>query len=359
MKLCILIDTLNKGGAERSAGLLSNILSDLGHQVFIITLIDDIAYPYSGELINLGLYKKGSRSGLNKFLRYLKLKTTLKEHQFDLILDFRMKDFPIREFLLNKLVFKTKMVNMVRSYLLDGYFPKPISLSKYLYKNYNGINSVSLDIQSEIEKTYGFRNVFTIQNPVDIDFINKESSEELHLEDEFIIALGRLHPIKQIDKLIIAYNKSILRKKNIKLFIVGQGSEKNSLNKKIKELDLEKLVEILPFQENPFKYLAKAKFLVLSSKNEGFPRVLMEALASGTPVVSFNCKSGPSEIIDHRKNGLLVESQNFEALTHSMNVLIEDKKLYQLCRSNAKSSISKFSISEISQKWQAYLEVTK
>ena len=354
-KIGILIDTLSGGGAERSAGLLSKILSDLGYQVFVITLFDDILYPYSGELINLGLFKKGSQSILNKLIRYRVLRDKIIQLQFDLVLDFRMKNFPIREFLFNKLVLKTKMVNMVRSYKLDWYFPHPKILSKYLYKNYAGINVVTLDIKKEIEKKYNFNNVSTIFNPVDINYIKLKAEENLLIEDQYVTAVGRLHPVKQIVRLIEAYYNSILPQQNIKLYIIGYGPDKDLIIKKIEDLNLQTKVELLPFQDNPFKYMARAKYLILSSKNEGFPRVLVEALASGTPVVSFDCKSGPNEIIMHGKNGLLVEDQNFKMLTQACDEMITNKPLYNRCKGYSKESITKFSMENIGLEWKKYL----
>ncbi|MFC4721531.1 glycosyltransferase [Geojedonia litorea] len=356
-KICLLIEQLNRGGAERSAGLLSTILSKLGFEVVIITLYDDIVYPYTGELINLGKYKKGSRTVINKFLRYNKLKKTLQTNHFDLILDFRMKNYPLREFLLNKVVFKSKMVNMIRHFNLEWYLPNPTFLSKHLYRNYAGINSVSTTIQKEIEKKYNFKNVSTIHSPVDINYIVEQyKKEEVKFKEKFVIAVGRLDPIKQFDKLIEAYKNSILPEKNISLIILGNGPQKKMLNEIVNKLNLQENVRLIEFRENPFKYIRKAEFLILSSKGEGFPRVLLESLACETPVIAFDCKSGPSEIINHNQNGLLVENQNFTALTMAINELTTNSPLYDKLKANSLKSLEPFSMENISKLWKNYIE---
>jgi len=352
----ILVERLNEGGAERSAGLLSKILKDLGHQMEVIVLFDDVVYPYEGNLINLGRYKAGSRSMMSKLGRYQELHRSLKQKKLDLLLDFRMKNHPLRERLLNKFCFKTKMVNMVRSFQLDWYFPQPKSLSHQLYKNYAGISAVAEEITQEIRKLYGLENVSTIYNPIDIANIQELAQDEVDVKGEFILAVGRFAEIKQFDQLIKAYQQSGLSKKGISLFLLGDGPEKEHLSQQIKILGLEEWVRLIPFQENPFSWMKKAKFLVLSSKNEGFPRVLIEALACETPVISFNCSSGPSEIIQQEKNGLLVENQNFKALTEAMNRMVSDKELYTRCKENAVKSIEDFSVENISKNWKIYIE---
>jgi N-acetylgalactosamine-N,N'-diacetylbacillosaminyl-diphospho-undecaprenol 4-alpha-N-acetylgalactosaminyltransferase len=79
--------------------------------------------------------------------------------------------------------------------------------------------------------------------------------------------------------------------------------------------------------------------------------VLIEALASGTPVVSFDCKTGPNEIIQHEQNGLLVEDQNVSALSSNLTRLIKDEALYKQCKGNALSSVEPFTIQNVGREW--------
>lgn len=356
LKIGILIEKLNKGGAERSAGLLSTILSDLGHDVYIITIFDDIKYPYKGELINIGSFKNTSGSLFNKLNRYWQLRKQLKHHDFDTILDFRIKQSVLRELALNLIVFNpVQMINMVRSYNIDWYFPQPFFVSRYIYKKYLSINTVSLEIKKRIEDAFSFKNVDLIYSPIDIEQINIKSQEALIYNEDFIVAVGRLEPVKQFDKLLKAYTNTVLPRKNIKLVILGSGSKEEDLKILISKLKLEDYVRLLPFTENPFNFMKHAKFSVLASANEGFPRALIESLACGTPVVSFNCKSGPSEIITNKENGLLVKNQDFTELKVAMDLMTENTVLYNHCKTNAKASIERYKLESIKDDWLSFL----
>ena len=117
------------------------------------------------------------------------------------------------------------------------------------------------------------------------------------------------------------------------------------------ELGINDLVIFKGAVENPFPYYREALFTVLSSKNEGFPNVIIESLAAETPVISFDCFSGPNEIIVDKHNGILVENQHVEKLTETMNSFVEDEKLYQHCKQNAKESVVQFDIEIIGKQW--------
>ena len=165
---------------------------------------------------------------------------------------------------------------------------------------------------------------------------------------------------KQFDVIINCYNDSILKSKNIKLIILGDGEEKKVLNQLVKKLNLINDVLILGFKQNPYKYMKNAKFLVMCSKFEGFLMVLIESLTCGTPLVSYDCPSGPSEIIIPNENGILVEKQNKDEMTKALNEMISNKELYLHCKQNAKNSVERFSLENIGNQWlQLFNELKK
>lgn len=351
-KIALIGYRLNKGGAERVMAILSTFFENQGIEVYIFIVLDDVAYNYSGKLINLGKLKNKTNGVFNKINRLIALKKTINNHEFDFIIDFRFRTKFIQEFILSKWIFKTKTIYTVHSSELHLYMPKQIALTKLIYGKSFKVVAITDNMQNLIQSKYQLKNLVRIYNPVDVNHVSMMANEEIDLNYEFAISAGHFNTNqKQFDKLIIAYSKSILPNKGIALVILGEGLKKEELSKLAFTKGVGSLVHFLGFKENPFKYFSKAKFFIMTSLHEGMPMVLIESLACGTPVIAFDCPTGPQEIIQHGMNGLLIENQNMEKLIQGMDTMINDEILYSICKMNTQKSIEKFSINVIGKEW--------
>jgi len=355
----LVVSSLGKGGAEHAAALQSHLLYRLGYDVHIVTIFPDVFYAYSGTLFNLGLYKSDKQSSFNRISRLFKFRKFLKTQNFDVIIDHRSRVQSYREFTISKFIYKAPTVYVIHSFETNIMFPKQDWLSSYLYKNEVMIG-VSEAIATHFKKKYNLKYIECIHNAFDFQNIDKRASEpnnDPFLETDYILFYGRLDDdSKNLKLLIEAFKKSALAQQNYKLLILGSGSDKAMLTGFVKTLKLEKDVVFKPQTDNPYIYAKHAKFTVLSSRYEGFPLVLPESLYLETPVISVDCQSGPNEIIQNKHNGLLVENYNANALAEAMNSFIFDETLYQQCKSNAKRSVEKFSLENISEDWKKLIE---
>lgn len=136
-------------------------------------------------------------------------------------------------------------------------------------------------------------------------------------EPPVILGVGRLYPQKDFPTLIRAFAE-VRQVRAARLMILGDGPEEAQLKALVSELGLEKEVAMLGFVQNPYAYMAQAKVFALSSAWEGFGNVLVEAMAVGTPVVSTNCESGPAEITDNGKYGLLTPVGDSKAMAEAI-----------------------------------------
>jgi len=356
-KIALIGFSLSKGGGEKVMANLSLFFDKMGVEVHNIIVLDGVTYPYAGKLVNMGLQKNKSNGLLNKWKRLRFLRGYLKANDFDFIIDFRPRTKIIQELIIARFIYKAKTILTVHSFLIDYYMPKSAWLTRLIYNQTYATVAIVDQIKKRIESQYQLKNLLTISNPINLEEVNEKCNETIAIDFEYIIGIGQYADnIKQFDKLILSYANSQLPSKDIHLVILGTGN-KEPLEDLALEKNVEKQVHFFGFQENPYKYLKNAKFLVLSSLNEGMPNVLLESLACGTPVIAFDCPTGPREIIIDRDNGLLVENQSIEKLTEAMNLLMEDKDLYNYCKMNAVESIQRFSLDNIGKQWLNLMKI--
>ena len=335
------------GGVEKLFLTLSDHLVDF--EVFLIPLnanfdhlIQDI--PSRIQVVNL--------SDRNKILRVF----TRQKNFISVCCAFVMKilmllfDRTIRNSIIINFsdTFSTLLVTYILSWRnksLSWVHLNPLEFKKsFFFRGYKSLfqrMSAIVCICHDQKKIFHqvFRNVpekksVVIYNSIDPVRIDGLKSEPVNIDKPFMLSVARLDSrSKDFRTLIEAFGQF---KHNMpysgKLVIIGDGDDKEGLLHFTKELGLENSVIFQGIEANPYRWMAKADAFVLSSKFEGFGLVLVEAMQSGTLVISTNCKIGPDEILAHGHAGILVEVGNIDQMEKAMcegitNIYLRNGKL--------------------------------
>ena len=211
------------------------------------------------------------------------------------------------------------------------------------------------ELKNKFERLYNFLDLKRIEKM-------KEDKTELSLEDKkmikekYCIKVARLDFPKDFDTLIEAFN--ILNGKNIteKLYIIGEGEQRKDITKKIKELRLEEQVFLLGKKSNPYIWMKNADIFVHSSKREGFPAVLLEAMACEKMVISSECPTGPKEILENGKDGELYPVGSSKVLAQKLEEYLLKPMLKEKYIFNANSRINDFEKNKILREYKEFID---
>ncbi len=205
------------------------------------------------------------------------------------------------------------------------------ALIPILYPKADGICAVSQSSSMDLARVgkIPHERVQTIYNPFDLERIKNAATESIgHAwfapgQPSVVLAIGRLTEAKDFSTLIRAFVR-LRRTHAARLMILGEGALRGSLETLAAEYGLtDNDVQMPGFVANPFSYLARCRLFVLSSRREGLPGALIEALACGTPVVSTDCPSGPMEILENGRWGRLVPVGDADALAQAMAIVLD------------------------------------
>ncbi|NOJ68859.1 glycosyltransferase family 4 protein [Acinetobacter indicus] len=352
-KVCFLIGNLsNSGGTERVTTLIANhLITTAKYEISILSLV-------GGKQSFFELNPKISIYSLND------KKVSFKSNYLNTVL--KIRNF-VKYNKINSLIVVDTIACIFTIPALFGLKVNHVCWEHFNFNNNNGVKIRDLSrnlaarycnyIVTLTEKDKGWwqkglkkinAEIISIPNPAPFSSQKNISYKKKNI----VLAVGRLTHIKGFDMLIESWAKVHKQQPKWKLMIVGEGEERANLTNLILKYNLTECVELMGSTNEISKYYNEAKIFCMSSRFEGFPMVLLEAQSFGLPTVSFDCDTGPSEIIEHGINGLLVKVGDIDELAKKiLNLMHLNETEYQQMASSSCENSYKYSVELITEKW--------
>lgn len=326
-RILLVLPSLERGGGERVLLQLARSFLDAGRAVHVAVLlgggplrcdVPDAAVLH--ELVDAGRAVKGFALARQAFPRLVSLMREVKPHA---VLSTMTGTNLLTVLACMQAHTGSRLVLREASSLVNARSAFKRLAMRWLYPKAAVVIAVSNGVADDL-RDLGMAGdrIRVVRNPVDVDRLQQLAADGPLLPDTngapYVIALGRLTEAKGYPTLLRAYAGSQLRHSH-RLVIVGDGEQRANLESLVSELDLADRVLLPGAMDNPHRVLANAALLILSSRWEGYPNVLLEALALGVPVVATDCRHGPREILDGGRYGHLVPTGDPTALARAMD----------------------------------------
>ncbi|WP_042775276.1 glycosyltransferase family 4 protein [Sinorhizobium fredii] len=353
-RITFVVPALGAGGTEHVVNLVANHWSSIGYTVTLITLEPPGAQPYYKfhpkiAIVRLGVPPRRAskmRSGFLVFQRFLRLRTAIHRSRPDLVLSFLTRTNVLT--LVATIGLSVPVIVSERNNpALQPLGPFWRCLQRCVYPRAFGLVTMTQGALDHFPARIRRRGR-VIANPVDLP-----NGWQKRRGRNILAAVGRLTRQKGFDLLLEAFSKISKSHPKWKLVIWGEGDERRSLEALRDALGLQERVEMPGLTPRPGLWIENADVFVLSSRYEGWGNVLLEAMAAGLPVVSYECDWGPRVMITHGSDGILVPTEDVEALAKALDRVLADRELREQLGARAVASAQRYMPEQILIEWDA------
>lgn len=364
-RILFFISTLGGGGAERVMVTLANEFVERGKEVYIATFNrEKPAYDLHSKIVRLSVYNDGSKNNKSnnksflgkinyRLYKFRSIRKTAKKVNPDVVISFitGVNNDVIFSLLGTRIpVIVSEHTNVLRSYSKKTTF-----FRKLMYPFATSITALTKHDYNIWKRKY--KQVVYMPNPTSVDVFSNEISKR----EKKVLAVGTVTSwkIKGFDNLLRCWGMICNDFPDWKLCIAGKYNDASLqyLQEIIKESKC-KNVEFLGFRRDIHKLMQSSAIFCLSSRVEGLPMVLIEAMNSSCCCVAFDCITGPREIIKNN-SGLLVKNQDIEDLAKKLSIVMKDDCLREYYALNAPNSVSNFALKRVINRWQILLDKIK
>ena len=358
----LVTDDLGPGGAERVLALMANYWARNGWQISFMTLNNGNA-PHFWNLdpavdyvdFNWSQIWRASIPKMRMLCTLISLRAALQRTKPDVIISF-----------LNT----TNVSVLMATYKLgipvivsERNDPHLDTISTYWERRRRWFYPMAACVVAQTQNALDYfsprvqAHGCVIPNPVWVPDVvdTRGTCEKADLTQKEIIAVGRLTEQKGFDLLITAFARVAATSPDWSLTIWGEGPEQLRLETMVRNLGLEGKVRLPGKTQQIYAQLKQADLFVLSSRYEGFPNALCEAMACGLPVISFDCPSGPGEIIRNGVDGVLVPPGDTDTLANAIQRLMNDEALRERLAGQAPQVLERFSLGRIMSMWESLI----